>query len=372
MNRIFRRMDKTSLLLYLYFKSFVHRRRISKEDGAVLVLADLLFGDLAMVGYLLVALHQTNPSRKIVVLSKSKLSHVVKLFEFVEVVAADHLSWRTLHLLRNASIGGYGEVINVFSWKWLPILNALDVGLLSSHLSKKSKDNRRIDRIAAMPTSPTSAPDIIFSLLHGEFNSTSKLLWKPVFIENEWGLPDSYLVIHIGASAAARLWPLWVLEKIIQLTEEKKCFVVFTGLNQDKTYTISLEKMIEKNLQSTSINLIGKTSLTGLLGVVSKAKGLISVDTGVIHWARFLSVPNLSVMGQSDSALFGANSLLFNQSYCVSTEKLDCQDKQTFHGIKFDWVAGCARNKCPLDDRLCFSNISQYDLESNFERLISG
>ena len=106
MNRIFRRMDKTSLLLYLYFKSFVHRRRISKEDGAVLVLADLLFGDLAMVGYLLVALHQTNPSRKIVVLSKSKLSHVVKLFGFVEVVAADQPLLKTENLYK-----AYGGVI---------------------------------------------------------------------------------------------------------------------------------------------------------------------------------------------------------------------------------------------------------------------
>ena len=371
MNRIFRRMDKTTLLLYLYLKKFIGRKKIAVTNGAVLVLADLLFGDVAMAGYLLVVLHQRYPNRKIVVLSKPSLANVVKAFDFVEVVSADYLSWRVLLMLKRASPIGYGEVINIFSWKWIPILNALDCGIISSHPSKKSKDNKEIDNIVSMPALPMAAPDIMMTLLGESLDLKLKQPWKPTFVNAKSNIAQPYLVIHVGASASSRLWPLWLLEKFIQLCEKKGLFVVFTGLSQDESYMIKFEKMAEQHLKSNFLSLIGKTSLLGLLEIISNADALISVDTGVIHWARFLSIPNFSVLGQSDSTLFGSDSLLFDNAYCVSTKKLDCQDKHTFHGIKLNWVSGCARGECPLDGRLCFSEISQYDIEQNFDRLIS-
>ena len=371
MNRIFRRLDKTTLLLYLYLKKFIGRKKIAVTDGAVLILADLLFGDVAMAGYLLVSLHQRYPNRKIVVLSKPSLASVVKTFDFVDVVSGDYLSWRVLFMLKRASPIGYGEVINIFSWKWIPILNVLDYGTLSSHLSKKSKDNQKIDNIVLMPVLPMAAPDIVMRLLGETLDLRLKSSWKPSFVNAKSNIGKAYLVIHIGASASSRLWPLWLLEKFIRLCEKHRLFVVFTGLSQDESYMIKFEKMAKKHLKSNFFSLIGKTSLLDLLETISKADALISVDTGVIHWARFLSVPNLSVMGQSDSTLFGSDSLLFDNAYCVSTKKLDCQDKHTFHGVKLNWMSGCARGECPLDERLCFSEVSQYDIEQNFDRLIS-
>lgn len=372
MNRIFRRIDKTTFLLYLYLKKFIARKKIAVTDGAVLVLADLLFGDIAMAGYLLLVLHQKYPSRKIVVLSKASLANVVKTFDFVEVVGADYLSWRVLFRLRSASPTGYGEVINIFSWKWFPLLKGFDYGTLSSHPSKKSRDNKVVDCIASMPVMPMSAPDIVMSLLDTPFDLISNSDWKPSFVSARLNLPKPYLVIHVGASVSSRLWPLSMLEKFIKLCASEGFFVVFTGLKQDASYMFELEKMIEKHLQSNFVNLIGKTTILGLLEIISNAKALISVDTGVIHWARFLSVANLSIMGQSDSSLFGGNSSLFDRAYYVSAKKLDCQDKHTFHGIKLNWVSGCARGVCPLETRLCFSSLEEDELELSFYKLISN
>jgi hypothetical protein len=105
------------------------------------------------------------------------------------------------------------------------------------------------------------------------------------------------------------------------------------------------------------------------LEIVSNSKGIISVDTGIIHWARLFLVPNLSVMGQSDNKLFGAQSRFFKKSRSIATAPLDCQDKHTFHGIKINWVSTCARNVCPLPSRLCFDGINHHEVEKVFFEL---
>jgi ADP-heptose:LPS heptosyltransferase len=107
------------------------------------------------------------------------------------------------------------------------------------------------------------------------------------------------------------------------------------------------------------------------LELVSNAKGIISVDTGIIHWARLFLVPNLSMMGQSDNKLFGALRSYFKFSRSIASEPLECQDKHTFHGIKINWVATCARNECPLPSRLCFDGIDRQQIEKDFFELFS-
>ena len=116
---------------------------------------------------------------------------------------------------------------------------------------------------------------------------------------------------------------------------------------------------------------MNQTNLKELLEIVSNAKGIISVDTGIIHWARLFSVPNLSVMGQSDNQLFGVDSKYFKSSRSIATETLECQDKHTFHGIKINWLATCARSKCPLPSRLCFDGINRQQIEKDFFELFS-
>jgi ADP-heptose:LPS heptosyltransferase len=116
---------------------------------------------------------------------------------------------------------------------------------------------------------------------------------------------------------------------------------------------------------------MGQTNLRELLELVSNAKGIISVDTGIIHWARLFLVPNLSMMGQSDNKLFGAARPYFKFSRSIASEPLECQDKHTFHGIKINWVATCGRNECPLPSRLCFDGIDRQQIEKDFFELFS-
>ena len=369
MHSLFRRLNKSSLLLYLFFLKAFPAKKIKERDGSILVVADLFFGDLAMAGRLVIQLKKENPSRKIILLSKFNLSDAANLFELI-VINADYLNWRILGELRKASPEGYGRVINIFSWKWLPLLEALPHGELISHLGGKPRSNRAISKIIPIPEKPIPASMIMFDLLESSSKDAENIHLNSLSLSNRFSDLGEYLIIHIGTSHHARLWPLDLIKLLFSLCQITQKTIVLTGFKQEDTYQNALDQIVDEHRQKIKIvNLMSQTNLQELLELVSNAKGIVSVDTGIIHWARLFLVPNISVMGQSDNKLFGVKSLYFKLSRSIASEPLECQDKQTFHGIKINWVNTCARNECHLPSRLCFDGINRKQIEKDFFEL---
>lgn len=368
--KIYRSIDKASFILYLWLKRLIlTQKRLKENQGSILILADLLFGDLAMAGYLIILLRQNNPNRKIVLLSKHNLADIAKLYDVDCVIGADYLNWSVFKALKMASPDGYGVVINIFSWKWLPMIQALPTGEIISHLARKHKANSTVTHPIAMPSQPLVAPRIILDLLGTADAGGAKLRLNRI---TQFLLPqNNYIVLHIGASSQARLWPIELLKFIFNLLLEKNFTIVLTGLKQTKDFENKISQL--QNLYKDKvINYIGQTSILELIDLVNSSKGLISVDTGIVHWARLLSVPNLSVMGQSDINLFGSGSLIFTKSESITIKKLDCQDKNTFHSIKTNWMGTCSRNVCPLQSRLCFDHLNYNHIEKSFNNIFES
>lgn len=366
---LFRRLKKSSLLLYLFFLKAFPSKKIKESEGSILVLADLFFGDLAMAGRLIIKLKKENPSRKIILLCKFNLSDAANLFD-AEVINADYLNWRILGKLKKASPEGYGRVINIFSWKWLALLEALPHGEVISHLGGKSRSNKTIDKIIPISDEPIPASLMMFDLIQSSTKDIENIHLNLLKLSRRFSDLHDYLVIHIGASHNARLWPLELLELLFSLSEASNKTIVLTGFKQQDGYQNELDEIIDGYRNKIKIiNLMSQTNLRELLEIVSNSKGIISVDTGIIHWARLFLVPNLSVMGQSDNKLFGAQSRFFKKSRSIATAPLDCQDKHTFHGIKINWVNTCARSECPLPTRLCLDGINHQQIEKDFFEL---
>ena len=364
-----RRLNKSSLLFYLLFLKALPSKKIKESEGSILIIADLFFGDLAMAGRLILEIKKENPTRKIILLSKFNLNDAANLFD-VEVINADYLNWRILGELKKASPEGYGKIINIFSWKWLSLLEALPHGEVISHLGGKPRSNKTISKIIPISDKPMPASRMMFDLLQSSAKDIENIHLNSLKLSDRFKDLHDYLIIHIGTNHQARLWPLNLIELLFSLSEASKKNIVLTGFKQDDVYQNQLEQILNRYKNKIKIiNLMSQTNLRELLELVSNAKGIVSVDTGIIHWARLFLIPNLSVMGQSDNKLFGAQSPYFKLSRSIATEPLDCQDKHTFHGIKINWVNTCARNACPLPSRLCFDGINHYEVEKDFFEL---
>ena len=78
------------------------------------------------------------------------------------------------------------------------------------------------------------------------------------------------------------------------------------------------------------VNLVSKTNLTDLLGVVKAAKLLIANDSAAGHMAAFWGVPVISIFGgPSNEFMFrpkgeGFSSILKSQCHCTSVEQDLC------------------------------------------------
>ena len=289
------------------------------------------------------------------------------------MISGNYLGWQVFKLIKEASPEGYGQVINIFSGKWLPILNGLRVGIVSGFPNKRASKDFKLDKVFKVPSAPVVAAEFIcHDITPASIANLPKLNFAKLAPSNSVIDFSNYFVLHIGASNELRLWPINLLENIIDEFAKNNVNLVVTGLDQNQSYMNTLNNLLEKQSQKISlINLIGKTKLLELLSVVKGSRGVASVDTGIIHWARLMGIPNLSVLGPSSEALYGANSYLFQNSFTIAVNNLDCRDKKTFHGIQLSWLENCQKEICSYENRLCFDRINQVELSCGVLKLIS-
>ncbi len=96
-------------------------------------------------------------------------------------------------------------------------------------------------------------------------------------------LPEKFAVIFTGASDPKRRWGLKNFSQIAKI------------INQRYDYKIVLVGGEKEELDTETINMTGKTSLTELINIISKAKILISNDSSPVHVAIATKTPAICI-----------------------------------------------------------------------------
>ena len=349
-------LKKITFKIFLYLNEKLSFNKIEESQGSILILADLLLGDLAMAGFVIQSIIDQHPQRKIVLLCKEEMVPVAALFLVDKVIGAREINWGLLNQLKSESPEGYGLIINIFSGKWLKLINATKNGRIISYKTNKEAD-KYITEFRLFPSNPRNTVDIMLDL-YPEKVQKSKIKLNYQIIKTFKTNYKNYIVIHIGAGTSPRLWPASLLLKTINLILNANNKIILTGFSQDSKFIGSLQKIILGNEKKQDIkNLLGKTKLLQLISILKNSQGLISFDTGVIHWARLMSIKTFSILGQTDFNLFGANSKKFTKAFEIKTESLDCQNENIFHGSVLPWMKNCHREECIKDSIECIENI---------------
>ncbi len=125
-------------------------------------------------------------------------------------------------------------------------------------------------------------------------------------------LPKNFIVVFPGSRSAKRIWPVdHFLTVCNELYDSSPFTVVLCGASSDKIYTDEFES----NYKNPLLNLTGKTSLTELLTVFSKAALLISVDTGSIHLAAAVGCPVAGIFNGSQYKRFAPYPPSFSEQF---------------------------------------------------------
>ena len=113
-------------------------------------------------------------------------------------------------------------------------------------------------------------------------------------------LPNEYVVLFPGASDNKRIWDLENFKEVgTFILQHYNVDIVLPVSSKEKSIADRLESKINRK---NVINLSGKSSLLDLINIISKAKIIISNETGAVHISAATGTPFVCV---SNGVFFG-------------------------------------------------------------------
>ena len=104
-------------------------------------------------------------------------------------------------------------------------------------------------------------------------------------------LPSNYVAWVLGATFSTKQYPL---SKLIETIERLEMSIVLLGGEKENALASSLQAHFP-----SIISLVGKTSLAEAALVLSKAKVVVTNDTGLMHLAAFYDKPMVCIWGNT-------------------------------------------------------------------------
>lgn len=112
-------------------------------------------------------------------------------------------------------------------------------------------------------------------------------------VENKFSYLKNFIIVFPGATQKKRKWSTDKFAEVINyIISEYKLLIVIAGSKKD---TVLAKKILSKVNYNLIEDLTGKTDLPQLAKLISKAKLLISNETGAIHFAAILNTPFICI-----------------------------------------------------------------------------
>ncbi|MEO5896556.1 MAG: lipopolysaccharide heptosyltransferase II [Vicinamibacterales bacterium] len=150
-----------------------------------------------------------------------------------------------------------------------------------------------------------------------------------------------------AAYGHAKRWPPHrVAEVIARLVRERSATCVVVGAVGDREAARAVESSLPAGV--TMIDLVGRTDLRLLIGVLSHCDAFVSNDSGAMHLAAAAGVPVTAIFGPTKervTAPVGNHDVLYHKVFCRP----------------------CMLRECPIDHR-CMTGISSGEVFESVER----
>ena len=154
--------------------------------------------------------------------------------------------------------------------------------------------------LALLDAAPASAA--------GSLAISASLRQKTESLLRSTGIQGPYAIVHPGAARGEKMWSTVRWCEVIQfLISEKNLNVFITGGRGVEEFA-QIDEMITRCASPRVCSLAGKTSLSELAAIISKARIFVGVDTGASHMADTLQVPSAVLFGSTNPLHWGPRS----------------------------------------------------------------
>jgi heptosyltransferase-2 len=158
------------------------------------------------------------------------------------------------------------------------------------------------------------------------------------------GVAGTATIVGFAPGAAgghAKRWPpRRVAELVARVSKERGAVCVLVGAPADRDAAREIESSLPADVRP--LNLVGRTDLRLLAGVLARCAAFVSNDSGAMHLAAALGVPVAAIFGPTDdrvTAPLGDHDVLVHQVFCRPCMLRDCPiDHRCMKGITSDAV----------------------------------
>jgi heptosyltransferase-2 len=144
-----------------------------------------------------------------------------------------------------------------------------------------------------------------------------------------------------AAYGHAKRWlPSRVADVITRLTTTRGATCVLVGAGGDRDAAREIESSLPRGIGM--VDLIGRTDLRLLAGVLAACDAFVSNDSGAMHLAAAVGVPVTAIFGPTDDSVTaprGDHDVMIHQVFCRPCMLRDCPiDHRCMKGITADAV----------------------------------
>lgn len=279
--------------------------------------------------------------------------------------------WARNFIKKNKNYWDLGLV--PFLYRLIPLFYAAGVKNIQSFPDPRGRRKYQVHIQKKMPESVEHMSLMMLQI----FDENDRKFESPYIQVDPTRLPAAlndkkYIIIHPGAKDKPRIWSLDRYISIAQKLIDKGFKIALTGTANE----IHLSQYIQNRLvpSQSIVDLCGKTNLIELTAAVQKARLVVGPDTGVLHLARTLEVPNVVIgAGPSQSKIYGLDKKLHNlkkSRYIEILPSLSCRDQHTVFKYKINGINHCKRKQCMYPDTPCMNGIDEDLIMREIESLL--
>lgn len=286
----------------------------------ILVLQLARLGDIYMTWPALKALKRSHAGCEIHLLTRPKFEAATEGLKVVD----KHLQMPTTHLLEPmismeadvdesvARLDAFLDTLKAENYDWIinftfsPVSSYLvhSIATLGTRITGYTRHN---DGFLAIPDEVSSyfyaqagvesynrvhLSDIFVSMLGLDYVEAD---WAPPELDGrDFGLPEKYILVHIGASEVKKSLPPFKWARVLKnfFDHDLETAVVMIGSKDERALGETIESGVSRG---RVINLIGSTQLREVFHLLMGAQLLVGCDSAPMHMASLTETPCLNV-----------------------------------------------------------------------------
>lgn len=366
-------MNKISMKIILLYYVLISPFRKKRESRykKFLIIDTLRLGDVIMSLPVFKAVKNKYPDSEISVMVRAGFAEILQDNPYVDKVIPYYgKSTSNLKFIKSLVKERYDVCINLCEGKLNGIVYASGIPGRIGYIQKhKYRDKFFL-------TDPVE--------WHGEFKGITAMflrLLEPLGIFGADEKPEMYpqaediasaadllpkaeglkIIIHPGTRKLTKGWPYY-RELIEEIIKQFDAVVIISG---DSSEIPFINKMLDGLDNKKIINLAGKTTLKQLAAVCAIADIAIGNDSGVLHIARAVKTPTITIFGPEDYRLGGSAGKMDMRLFA----DVPCRTDSDYFGIAMADVKRCKKENCENHD--CMKGIMPEDVIKNIGKILA-